>query len=166
MKKGDKVEHIDQNISGIVKEIQENNVTILTPEGFKLSFPVDKLVLIGEDIELGLKKLNIIPKKESKKKKNLTKSSLPELDLHIEKLLPAQKNVSSQKILSIQLDEATKFLQNLRKSHHSEAVIIHGHGKNILKKALTKMLQEKGYVYYDASYAKYGGGAVRVRLKK
>ncbi len=165
MKPGDKVEHIDQNIKGIVKSVHNTNVNIETEEGFEMSFPVHKLVKIGEDLDRKLLTQNIIPHKNSFQKKRVPKKAIPELDLHLEKLGGKYSHLSPGNILQFQVEEALHFLQKHKNSHHREVILIHGHGKNVLRNALLRMLREKGYEFYDASFAKYGGGALRVRVK-
>jgi len=166
MEIGDKVQHIDDDIEGIVTSISRDSISLISSEGFEYQYPKEKLVVLGDDLETKLKS-QIIPKKDKQKSKTPNKTKkYPELDLHIEKLTPTDKHLSGQAKLDLQLQEVQRFLNRLKRSHHTEAVIIHGHGKNILKNKIQKFLNEKAYVYYEASYAKYGGGALIVRLKK
>ncbi len=165
MKIGDRVQHIDSNMEGIITSIQPGKVFFITQDGFELSFSPHKLVVIGKDLEKEfLKKVHSIKDKPTKKtiKK---KQAVPELDLHIEKLLLSHQHLSGAAKMEIQLQALDRFLDKMKRSHYTEAVVIHGHGKNVLKNRIIKRLKEKGYVYYDASYAKYGGGALKVRLK-
>ncbi len=166
MKPGDKVAHIDQDIEGIVANINGNDINITTAEGFTYTFSKQKLVKIGQDLAQKLRH-QAIPKKDAPPQKpKKQKDKHPVLDLHIERLTPKHQHLSAGQKLDLQLQEATRFLQKHRRSHHREVIIIHGHGKNVLKQALIKLLKEKGHEYFDASYVKFGGGALQIRLKK
>ncbi len=166
MKSGDRVAHIDQAIEGIITKVEGNKISFETSEGFIYQFPADKLVKIGEDLEKKLVK-QYIQKKDVKTKKYRNKiEKIPVLDLHIEKITSRHFHLSASAKLDLQLQEARLFLQKHSRSHHREIIIIHGHGKNVLKESLKRLLKEQGYEYYDASYTKYGGGALCIQLKK
>ncbi len=166
MKPGDRVAHIDQAIEGIITKVEGNKISFETSEGFIYQFPADKLVKIGEDLEKKLVKQKI-PKKDKKASNFRNKiEKIPALDLHLEKIISKHSHLSASAKLDLQLQEARLFLQKHSRSHHREIIIIHGHGKNVLKESLKQLLKEKGYEYYDASYSRYGGGALRIRLKK
>ncbi len=50
-KPGDKVELLDDDLSGIVQKVEDSEIEIKTEDGFIMSFPADHLVKIKDDIE-------------------------------------------------------------------------------------------------------------------
>ncbi len=165
MKIGDFVAHKDQDIKGKIVSIHKNFCTILSDEGFEYSFEKNNLVLIGDLLENALVNQKIKPKESFQKKLKKTKSfKIPEFDLHIEKIQPKHKHLSSGQKLQIQLEEVQRVLNRMKPLHHPEIIFIHGHGRSVLKKELQALLKNKGFEFYDASFAKYGGGALRVIL--
>ena len=165
MKIGDKVAHKDQDISGIILKIEGDFITIESEEGFEYTFNENDLVLLDNLMDNTLANQKLKPKEASIKKLKKSSAKITEYDLHIEKIQLKYKHLSPDMILEIQVNEAERILHKLKKSHHKEIIFIHGHGKQILKKELIKLLKQTGYQYYDASYQKYGGGAIRVILK-
>ena len=166
MKKGDRVQHIDKEIEGRIKAINPGSISILSTEGFVYEFPPEKLVRIGNAIDDKLNRQRIPLKDSATPKTKRSIKKIPELDLHIEKLLASHQHLDGTSKLDLQIKELEAFLNKLKRSHHKEAIVIHGHGKNILKNKIMQFLNHKGYTYYEASYADYGGGALRIRLKK
>jgi len=164
LKIGDKVAHIDDNLEGIVSKIDNHKVSFISDEGFVYTYDETKLVVISSDFETVINKQNII-KKDKKSRKKPIEKSIPEFDLHIEKILSKHKHLSASDKLDIQKREIERILNKMKRSHHKEIILIHGHGKNVLKNELIKILKHKSLQYFDASYQKYGGGALRVILK-
>ncbi len=164
MKIGDFVAHIDDDLEGKITDIDGNIINVITIDDFVFKIPENKLVVIDSTIDKSLKNKKIISKDKLKpKKKNYPK--IPEFDLHIEKVLPKHQHLDSALKLEIQLKEAERIINKMKTSHHKEIVLIHGHGKNILRKELEKLLKHKSIQFFDASYQKYGGGAIRLILK-
>ncbi len=162
---GDKVAHKDKDLEGIIVNIDGDLVTFQSQEGFEYSYNQNDLVLIDGLLDKTLVNQKINPKITSNKNIKKLPVRIPEFDLHIEKIQPKYKHLSPDMILEIQLNEAQRILQKMKKSHHKEIVFIHGLGKQVLKKELIRILKQKGFQYYDASFQKYGSGAVRVILR-
>ncbi len=86
-----------------------------------------------------------------------------EVDLHISALRDNYSDLSSGEILNIQINYFTKCLKSAIENNFRKVIFIHGIGNGTLKTAIKEIL--KGYEeteYNDASYAKYGMGAIEV----
>lgn len=90
-----------------------------------------------------------------------------EIDLHIEKLSEQYAGMSNSAILSLQLTEFQKNLDNAIATGMEEIVFIHGVGNGVLKKEIHKILSSHKSVkfFQDAQKDKFGYGATLVRLK-
>ena len=102
MKKGDKVEAIDDEIKGVVLGVNLDTILVLTEDDFEMQFDRSELVVITEDISPS----EVIPenfaqilseKQESKAtrsvrvKPKMRNQPAMEVDLHIDKLVKSTK---------------------------------------------------------------------------
>ena len=165
MKIGDKVSHINNNLEGKVINIYGNQITFLSKDGFEYSYDKKQLVLIGEELNNVLSKQKIIKKDFSKVKNRKKNIKIPEFDLHIEKIQAKHHHLDVATKLQIQLEEVNRIINKMKRSHYKEIILIHGHGKNVLRKKVIEIIKNKGFVYFDASFQKYGGGAIQVKIK-
>lgn len=92
---------------------------------------------------------------------------LPEIDLHIEKLVENPSNLSAGEMLKLQVDIFEKQLDKAIVQQADQLVFIHGVGNGILKHEIQKRLSGNIHVawYKDARKEKFGYGATEVKLK-
>ena len=97
---GDKVAVLDDDISGVVIKVQNNEISVETTDNFVMTFFVNELVKINNSNELSgffsTQSLgSVLKDKEEPKKRSFVKEKrsrkdefVLEVDLHIEKLVP------------------------------------------------------------------------------
>ncbi|GAB2868557.1 Smr/MutS family protein [Hymenobacter ruber] len=91
-----------------------------------------------------------------------------ELDLHLEALLPDNKEeLSNTAILRLQLDAFEDALSRALATNMHEIVFIHGMGNGVLRKEIHRQLSRNKDIKFfeDARKEKFGFGATLVRLK-
>lgn len=168
---GDTVETIDDVIKGVVKSINDRSVTILSDDGFPLTFDFKELVLISDDIRVSnyeiakIKKEKEIPKRRKTTVLRAKERTAPkmEVDLHINQLVKNPKAISKFDMLNLQLDTAKRQLDFAISKRIQKIVFIHGVGEGVLKEELGYLFRKYDNVkYYDADYQKYGLGATEV----
>lgn len=174
--KGDRVELLDDDLSGIVQEVDAGEVMIRTEDGFTMSFPANHLVKIQDDIndidveefdlDAVIKEKNPPKRQQSSRPKPKDKGAPPmEVDLHINQLVKSSKGLSNHEMLNLQLDTARHKLEFAMKKRIQRVVFIHGVGEGVLKMELEYLLSRYGNIkYYDADYQKYGLGATEVYI--
>lgn len=94
------------------------------------------------------------------------KSSIVEVDLHINELLDTTAGMSAGDILEYQLQVFNDTINEYRKNKGQKIVFIHGKGDGVLKNAIVSELKNKykGVYYQDASFKEYGFGATMITL--
>lgn len=176
---GDKVEVLDEAISGRVVAIKNEVISIETNDGFMMTFFVNELVKIHNSNDLGsffssqslssVLKEKELPKKRSfvKEKKSRKDEFVLEVDLHIEKLVPSKRGMSNYDILTLQLETAKRQLDFAIKNRMPKLVFIHGVGEGVLKADLDFLFGRYDNIsFQDANYQKYGLGATEVYIKQ
>lgn len=90
-----------------------------------------------------------------------------EIDLHIEELLETTAGMNNADILQYQLETFRRVLRENQTHHGMRIVFIHGKGDGVLRAALKNELNRKTdhYSYQDASFQRYGFGAMLVIVK-
>lgn len=173
---GDRVELIDDDLSGIVQAIVNNEVEIRTEDDFIMSFPADELVKIEDDIDAVelenfdfeeiLKEKKPAKKPKSNPRKTKDRNAPPmEVDLHINQLVRSGKGMNNHEILNLQLDTARHKLEFAMRKRIQKVVFIHGVGEGVLKMELEYLLGRYSNIkFYDADYQKYGLGATEVYI--
>ncbi|MDC6407014.1 MULTISPECIES: Smr/MutS family protein [Maribacter] len=170
---GDRVEAIDDVISGTVTQVSGHMVTLKTKDGFPMQFQDTELVLVSNDIRVSnfevsqVKKEKEVPKKRTKKTVKPKERNLPkmEVDLHINQLVKNPKPLSNFEMLNLQLDTAKRQLDFAIGKRIQKVVFIHGVGEGVLKEELYSLFRKYENVkYYDADYQKYGLGATEVYI--
>ncbi len=174
-KEGDRVEVIDDNITGVVISISDAFITIRTYEGFDMDFTASELVhtegmksIKVSNIEVAQVKAN----KEHTGKPKIRKIKVKErnapkmeVDLHIHQLVPSSKGMSNYDMLNIQMETAKRQLEFAIRKRIQKVVFIHGVGAGVLKEELNYLFKRYENVkYYDADYQKYGLGATEVYI--
>ncbi|MCB7480495.1 Smr/MutS family protein [Christiangramia sediminis] len=176
IKPGDRVELLDDALSGVVQSIVGEDVEIKTEDGFIMNFPAADLVKIQNDIddidveefdfEEVLKEKAPGKKPKSNRIKPKERNTPPmEVDLHINQLVKSSRSLSNHEMLNLQLDTARHKLEFAMKKRIQKIVFIHGVGEGVLKMELEYLLGRYSNVkYYDADYQKYGLGATEVYI--
>ena len=176
---GDKVAVLDDNISGVVIKVQNDEISVETTHNFVMTFFVNELVKINNSNELsGLFSIqslsSVLKDKEEPKKRSFIKEKrsrkdefVLEVDLHIEKLVPSKRGMSNYDILTLQMETAKCQLDFAIKNRMPKVVFIHGVGEGVLKAELDFMLGRYDNIsFQDANYQKYGLGATEVYIKQ
>lgn len=174
---GDSVLVLDEDMSGIVKAVQGNSVTIETQDGFLLDFRDSELINKGsikpikEALFSNADLNSVISEKEQPRRKQVkTKvkerfQPAMEVDLHINQLVKSSKGMSNYDMLTLQLETARRQLEFAISKRIQKMVFIHGVGEGVLKTELEYLFGRYGNVkYYDANYQKYGLGATEVYI--
>ncbi|SRR5690625_4150094 len=172
IKIGDKVEVIDETISGVVIALNEKELTLETEDGFSLTYPIHKVVK-NEGFSLNYVELEEAVKEKQKgiqqakkvfsKKREAEKPM--EVDLHIESLTSSTKNMSDFEMLNLQVNTARNKLEFAIKKNIKRVVFIHGVGKGVLRAELETLFRRYEQVeFYDAEFKKYGRGATEVYI--
>ncbi len=176
MKKGDKVEAIDDEIKGVVLGVNLDTILVLTEDDFEMQFDRSELVVITEDISPS----EVIPenfaqilseKQESKAtrsvrvKPKMRNQPAMEVDLHIDKLVKSTKHLTNHDMLTIQIDTAKRQLDFAIRKKIQRVVFIHGVGDGVLRAEMEYLFRRYDNVkYYDADLQKYGRGATEVYI--
>ncbi|WP_036379149.1 Smr/MutS family protein [Muricauda sp. MAR_2010_75] len=170
---GDKVEVLDEAISGRVESIEGDVVTLMTSEGFPLKYQLKELVKVERGIKVSNFEVVQVKKEKEQPKKRKTSSIKPkernapkmEVDLHIHQLVKSSKGLSNFDILNIQMETAKRQLDFAIEKRIQKVVFIHGVGEGILKEELYYLFKKYDNLkYYDAEYQKYGLGATEVYI--
>ncbi len=172
MKIGDRVEVLDEAISGIVKNVFKDTIIILTNEGFEMQYTEKELIISKTSLSDAELFSGNISEKTIKKVKNNKRTKpkdrkLPpmEVDLHIHQLAPKSKFLSNYDILTIQLDTVKRQLEFAFSKKIQRIVFIHGVGEGILRAELEFLLKRYDTIkFYDADFQKYGIGATEVYI--
>lgn len=172
---GDRVEVIDDNITGAVISISDAFITIQTQEGFDMDFTASELMLTEgmQPIKVSnyeaaqIKADKEVPGNRKIKKTSLKERYTPkmEVDLHIHQLVPSSKGMTNYDMLNIQMETAKRQLEFAIRKRIQKVVFIHGVGAGVLKEELNYLFKRYENVkYYDADYQKYGLGATEVYI--
>jgi dsDNA-specific endonuclease/ATPase MutS2 len=171
----DRVEAMDDTITGVIKEMKGDKITVLSDDGFLLIYQPSELIKIIDDRNLTVSNFEIakiksektIPKKRNSQLVKPKERSAPkmEVDLHIHNLVPSQRGMSNYDMLNIQLDTAKRQLEFAIRKKIQKVVFIHGVGQGVLKEELHYLFGRYDAVkYYDADYQKYGLGATEIYI--
>ena len=176
---GDKVAVLDDDISGVVIKVNNDQISVETTDNFVMTFFVNELVKTNNSNELSgffsTQSLGLVLKdKEEPKKRSFVKEKrsrkdefVLEVDLHIEKLVPSKRGMNNYDILTLQMETAKRQLDFAIKNRMPKVVFIHGVGEGVLKAELDFMLgRYEGISFQDANYQKYGLGATEVYIKQ
>ncbi|WP_179008030.1 Smr/MutS family protein [Winogradskyella forsetii] len=176
-KVGDKVETIDDDITGIITKISENTITVEADDGFDLQFEAHELMLTSSGNSLENAVYNTDFEAVKKEKESIKRKSTPtvkpkerhapkfEVDLHIHQLTKSSKGMSNFDILNLQLDTARGQLEFAIRKRIPKVVFIHGVGEGVLRQELETLFGRYNNVkFYDADYKTYGLGATEVRI--
>ncbi len=172
---GDKVEVLDDTVCGIVVEINGNEITFESDEGFELSYSKSELVKVDSKDEIRVSSQDVSrakaekenPKKGKTQSLNKKERNAPkmEVDLHINQLIKSSKGMTNHEMLNLQLETAKRQLEFAIHKRIQKVVFIHGVGEGVLKEELHYLFRRyENLKYYDAEYQKYGTGATEVYI--
>lgn len=175
---GDKVMVLDENLSGVVKTIDGNIISIETEDGFLLDFKNDELIKQKPKHKLNNALFenttvdSVIREKELPKRKQQTRTKAKErfeptmeVDLHINQLVKSSRAMTNHDMLTLQLNTAQRQLEFAISKRIQKVVFIHGVGEGVLKIELEYLFGRYDNVkFYDANYQKYGLGATEVYI--
>jgi len=171
---GDRVEALDDTISGIVTGVTTSTVTIETEDGFPMEYAPNELVQIklseikvsnSEVARVKSEKENPAKKKAAVRKPKERNAPKFEVDLHINQLVKSSKGMSNHDMLNLQLETAKRQLQFAMRKRIQKVVFIHGVGEGVLKEELKYLFKRyENLRFYDADYQKYGVGATEVYI--
>ena len=175
---GDKVLVMDEAMSGVVKKIVGNTISIETDDGFLLDFESKELVVVTSKVSIkkslfthetaqaAIKEKEQFPKRKQPKVKTKDKfEPTMEVDLHIHQLVKSSRGMSNHDMLSLQLDTAKRQLDFAISKRIQKIVFIHGVGEGVLKVELEYLFGRYDNIkFYDANYQKYGVGATEVYI--
>ncbi len=170
---GDRVETLDDVISGTVIHVDGARITIEDSHGFPMVFEAVQLVKIDDEIKVSayeaakvkLQKDKTKKEKTPPPKRKLRNAPKMEVDLHINQLTRSTKNMSKHEMLNLQLETAKRQLEYAIQKRIQKVVFIHGVGEGVLKEELKYLFRRyENLKYYDAEYQKYGLGATEVYI--
>lgn len=172
---GDRVEVLDDTVTGVVIGITDSEITVESSEGFPLTFLANELVKININDELTPSNQDISRAKAEKDDQRKKKPQIPkkkernapkmEVDLHIGQLVKSSRGMSNHEILNVQLEAAKRQLEFAVRKRIQKVVFIHGLGEGVLKHELQTLFRRYGNIkYYDADYQKYGTGATEIYI--
>ena len=176
-KVGDRVEVIEDNITGLVIAVKNDLITVETEDGFELQFQSNEIVPLMDqkmvnfggaaqkqrDFHQELKS-----KQKRKQQERRPKAILPmEVDLHIEKLVKDHRRLPVHEILEIQLDRAKRSIDLAIQKKIPKLVLIHGVGQGVLKAELNFLIgRYEGLRQEPADYQNYGQGATLIHVSQ
>ncbi|GAA4810517.1 Smr/MutS family protein [Litoribaculum gwangyangense] len=177
-KKGDYVFVLDEDLSGVVKNVFGNTYTIETADGFLLDFRGNELikkqekeslkskVFSIENLETVIVEKELAPKRKQVRIKAKEKyEPTMEVDLHINQLVKSSRGMTNYDMLTLQLETAKRQLDFAINKRIQKIVFIHGVGEGVLKLELEYLFGRYNNVkFYDADYKKYGLGATEVYI--
>ena len=176
MKVGDKVETIDDAISGYITKIEGSNITIEGDDGFEFKFKTYELIKVDSDINLAsfsgksiadIKNEKALPKQRKVNSTSSKKRHQPTfvVDLHIHQLTDSTLGMTNFDMLNLQLDTDRRQLEFAINKRIPKMVFIHGVGEGVLRQELETMLRRYNNItFYDADYREYGLGATEVKI--
>ena len=174
----DTVAVLDDDLSGIITNIDGSEVTVATTNGFELKFQSNELVKIHDPRMMSRSLFSskslesVLSEKETKKRQNPPKVSSKEraqpameVDLHINQLVKNSRGMQNHEMLNLQIETAKRRLEFAIQNRIQRIVFIHGIGEGVLKLELEYLFKRyEGLKYYDANYQKYGQGATEVYI--
>ncbi|MCK8479895.1 Smr/MutS family protein [Psychroserpens algicola] len=172
---GDTVSVLDDDITGVVTKISDNNLTIETSDGFEMEFSISEVIKaksFSSNVFMNTDLNTVISEKEQFQKRKSVKIKpkerhLPamEVDLHIHQITTSNKHMNNYDMLNLQLDTARHKLEFAIKKRIQKVVFIHGVGEGVLKAELEYLFGRYDNVkFYPADYQKYGLGATEVYI--
>ena len=142
---GDRVAALDEDITGVVKAVKNDQIEIETSDGFLMTYFVNELIkenntselrgfISREKVSSAIKeKVEPIKRNFTKEKKSKKDEFVLEVDLHIEKLVPSKRGMNNYDILNLQMEIAKRQLEFAQKNRMPRVVFIKRVGGGVLK---------------------------------
>ena len=172
----DKINVLDDDISGVIIKIDINFVTVLCDDGFEMDFEPSQIVVVdnlwAKDAFKSTSASEVLFEKKITSRKLNTKvrskervKPAMEVDLHIHQLVPSEKGLTSHDKLTIQIDTAKRQVDFAISKSIQRVVFIHGNGAGVLRAELEYLFRRYDNITYeDADYQKYGRGATMIYI--
>ncbi|MBC2840015.1 Smr/MutS family protein [Robiginitalea sp. SC105] len=173
LKPGDRVQWVDEDLEGVVQAVIGGRIRVRTTDGFEMDASPGSLVRIpGGTVfpvppEASRSSGESDPKPGPTRRKGKKARFGPalEVDLHIEKLHPAPKQLDTYEILDLQLETARRQLEFALRKRIQKIVFIHGVGEGVLKAELHTLFRRYDHLKIrEADYRTYGLGATEVYI--
>ncbi|NEV93283.1 DNA mismatch repair protein MutS [Psychroflexus sp. YR1-1] len=170
---GDKVELLDDDVSGVVTNVETDEVTFETSDGFEMKMPFALVVKTEGRLEIDLEddifiqklKSDLNPKRKGPSQKPQRQQPAMEVDLHIHNIVDKTAQLSNFEMLNIQLEHSRKKIEFAIEKRIKRIVFIHGVGQGVLKEELHTLFRRYEQIeFYDADYQKYGLGATEIYI--
>jgi hypothetical protein len=172
---GDKVAALDEDVTGVVVNVQSDKIEVETSEGFLMTYLAKELIININSNELSgfvsrekvsnaiKEKIEPLKRNFNREKKSKKEDFVLEVDLHIEKLVPSKRRMNNYDILNLQMETAKRQLEFAQKNRIPKVVLIHGVGEGVLKAEIDFLLGRFDNIsFQEANYQKYGLGATEV----
>lgn len=171
---GDRIKFIDEDLSGVVSKIENEQIFIKTDDGFEYACLANEIIKAKsfeaqlsstEEVEfLNQNEENL--KNRTRKSAKMNKSQpVMEVDLHIHQLVENTRGLSNYDMLEIQLNTVKRKMEFAKSKRIQRIVFIHGVGEGVLKYELVRILKDYPVQISEANYLKYGQGATEVFLR-
>ncbi|WP_019038211.1 Smr/MutS family protein [Psychroflexus tropicus] len=170
---GDKVELLDDDVSGHVTLVERDGITFETSDGFEMKVPSNLLVKIKGNLDIDFQDDNLLqkvnsdlnPKRKGPSPKPKRQQPAMEVDLHIHNLVDKTSHLSNYEMLNLQLEHSRRKIDFAIEKRIKRIVFIHGVGQGVLKAELQTLFRRYDQIEsYDADYQKYGLGATEIYI--
>lgn len=168
---GSYVKAIDDKLEGVICRIVGEWYYLKCSDGFEYPFKKHQLVLINTEGNAAhftksyASKVIINEVTESIFEPRIQlKGAIPEIDLHMEELLPNNRLKKGESALLFQLQYCRKVIQKASIARTRKLVFIHGMGSGILRDELRNMLRNEypHIEFFDGNYQRFGQGATEI----
>lgn len=150
----------------LLEQDQPYKEKVLSTE--ELQILADSLQTPQKDLLIEKEKKKLRQQRGQRQEAKLQKDLPLEIDLHIEQLIDNTTGLTPSDMLSLQLTEFKKVMNDAIHNRGQKIVFIHGKGEGVLRKAILDELK-KHYpqtTAQDASFKEYGFGATMVTIHK
>jgi hypothetical protein len=171
---GDKVKILDEPLEGVIRKVSGRNL-VIEIDGFEYDYTADQVIktsgneITHQDIVVDEMITHEVAQRNKKipfRPTGKNRSGIPEIDLHLERLIDHTGHIPRDHALSFQLQKLEHFIADCRAQKIREFVVIHGVGKGILSAEVKRVLREHGDLEYaPASYDEYAYGALKVIIR-
>jgi len=174
-KVGDRVEILDEAMSGVVLKVEGERITVELEDGFPMQYHPRELLRSGGGLKVSNFEIGQVKKEKELPQKRKTPSVRPkqrqaalmEVDLHIHQLVESTRGLGNFDMLNLQLEHAKRQLEFAMQKRIQRVVFIHGVGEGVLKEELQYLFGKYDNLeHYDADYQKYGLGATEVYIRQ
>lgn len=172
---GERIEVLDEAISGVVQKVEGDQVTVLLDDGFSMVYRPHELLLKGGGLKVSNYEIGQVKREKELTDKRRVPTPRPkerqapkmEVDLHIHQLVPSTRGMGNFEMLNLQLEHAKGQLEFAMQKRIQKVVFIHGVGEGVLKEELRYLFGKYDNLeVYDADYQKYGLGATEVYIRQ